>query len=69
MKNNIKVVVGLDFGTTYSGFSCCHVDDSENIYTNEQWHGESGNLKTNTVLQYDSDYTSVEQWRYSELSE
>ncbi|PKY37992.1 hypothetical protein RhiirA4_500118 [Rhizophagus irregularis] len=61
-KNDIRVVVGLDFGTTYSGFSYCHVADSENITTNDQWPENFGNLKTNTVLQYDSEYDKVESW-------
>ncbi|RGB24188.1 hypothetical protein C1646_821728 [Rhizophagus diaphanus] len=61
-KDNIRVVVGLDFGTTYSGFSYCHVTDSENIITNYQWFRETGNLKTNTVLQYDYEYNQVESW-------
>ncbi|RIA90475.1 hypothetical protein C1645_823307 [Glomus cerebriforme] len=26
-ENNIYVVVGLDFGTTHSGFAYCHVED------------------------------------------
>ncbi|PKC72163.1 hypothetical protein RhiirA1_493253 [Rhizophagus irregularis] len=33
--SNIKVVVGLDFGTTYSGFSYCHVANKQNICSNE----------------------------------
>ncbi|CAB4425207.1 unnamed protein product [Rhizophagus irregularis] len=61
-KDNIRVVVGLDFGTTYSGFSYCHVIDSENIITYDQWAGVIGNLKTNTVLQYDDSYNTVMSW-------
>jgi len=46
-------VVGLDFGTTYSGFSYCHISaNQKEICANEQWHGD-WSLKTNTVLQYD----------------
>ncbi|CAB5380816.1 unnamed protein product [Rhizophagus irregularis] len=64
----ISVVVGLDFGTTYSGFSYCHTEskndivDTKNIRTNDRWPGEVGNLKTNTVLQYDSNFVNVERW-------
>ncbi|RGB33485.1 hypothetical protein C1646_704263 [Rhizophagus diaphanus] len=64
----ISVVVGLDFGTTYSGFSYCHTEskndivDTKNIRTNDKWPGEVGNLKTNTVLQYDSNFVNVERW-------
>ncbi|PKC69844.1 hypothetical protein RhiirA1_503301 [Rhizophagus irregularis] len=58
---NIRVVIGLDFGTTYSGFAYCHVKDSE-ICSNNKWHGKVGQLKTNTVLQYDDDYNNVKLW-------
>ncbi|RIA82807.1 hypothetical protein C1645_834766 [Glomus cerebriforme] len=43
-ENNIHVVVGLDFGTTYSGFAYCHVNENQNIFSNESWHGEVGDL-------------------------
>ncbi|CAB4424819.1 unnamed protein product [Rhizophagus irregularis] len=61
-KNDIRIVVGLDFGTTYSGFSYCHTAKPENIITNSQWPGAMGHLKTNTVLQYDYEYYQVESW-------
>lgn len=61
-KNNIRVIVGLDFGTTYSGFAYCHVSDEGNICSNDTWHGEVGQLKTNTVLQYDDIYNNVKLW-------
>ncbi|CAB4424820.1 unnamed protein product [Rhizophagus irregularis] len=67
-KNDIRVVVGLDFGATYSGFSYCHFNNPMEIYTEDKWFGESGNLKTNTVLQYDSDFENVEKWGYPALS-
>ncbi|RIA82722.1 hypothetical protein C1645_834918 [Glomus cerebriforme] len=60
--NNIRVVVGLDFGTTYSGFAYCHVNENQNICSNDSWHGEVGQLKTNTVLQYDNEYKNVKFW-------
>ncbi|GES97278.1 hypothetical protein GLOIN_2v1788280 [Rhizophagus clarus] len=66
--SDIRVVVGLDFGTTYSGFSYCHVSDDNNLVTNDQWPGEMGQLKTNTVLQYDEHYMNVESWGYPALS-
>ncbi|PKY50239.1 actin-like ATPase domain-containing protein [Rhizophagus irregularis] len=66
--SDIRVVVGLDFGTTYSGFTYCHVSDGDNFVTNDQWPGEMGQLKTNTVLQYDEHYMNVESWGYPALS-
>ncbi|RIA95889.1 hypothetical protein C1645_733658 [Glomus cerebriforme] len=65
---NFRVVVGLDFGATYSGFSYCHVSIPKEICTNDQWPGELGNLKTNTVLQYDYEYNNVESWGFPALS-
>ncbi|RIA82733.1 hypothetical protein C1645_743579 [Glomus cerebriforme] len=61
-KNNIRVVVGLDFGTSYSGFAYCHVNEYKNICSNDLWHGKVGQLKTNTVLQYDDEYKNVKFW-------
>ncbi|CAG8562870.1 7172_t:CDS:2 [Rhizophagus irregularis] len=46
--SDIRVVVGLDFGTTYSGFTYCHISDGDNLVSNDQWPGEMGHLKTNT---------------------
>ncbi|CAB5380788.1 unnamed protein product [Rhizophagus irregularis] len=69
--SDIRVVVGLDFGTTYSGFTLCHVDDDDDlskIKTNTEWPGEMGKFKTNTVLQYDNDFREVELWGYPALS-
>ncbi|GBC10505.1 hypothetical protein RclHR1_00970006 [Rhizophagus clarus] len=64
---DIRVVVGLDFGTTYSGFSYCHTANSGNIITNNQWDEEIGS-KTNTVLQYNDDsYKNVKSWGSSAL--
>ncbi|PKY37994.1 hypothetical protein RhiirA4_450923 [Rhizophagus irregularis] len=58
----IRVVVGLDFGTTYSGFSYCHVENSRNIRTYDMWPENLGNFKTNTALQYDDSYNTVMSW-------
>ncbi|RGB27140.1 hypothetical protein C1646_769521 [Rhizophagus diaphanus] len=41
--NNNKIVVGLDFGVRYSGFSYCYVNDTENICSNNIWHGKKTN--------------------------
>ncbi|PKY55540.1 hypothetical protein RhiirA4_475072 [Rhizophagus irregularis] len=61
---HIKIVVGLDFGTTYSGFSYCHVANKQNIISNYVWpgFGVAGVYKTNTVLQYDNEYNNVLCW-------
>ncbi|RIA87546.1 hypothetical protein C1645_827657 [Glomus cerebriforme] len=62
VEKDIRVVIGLDFGTTYSGFAYCHVGDESNICSNDLWCGEAGQLKTNTVLQYDNEYNNVKFW-------
>src|SRR6266516_1129573 len=62
LEDNIRVVVGLDFGTTYTGFAYCHVSEKQNMCSNDCWNGEVGQLKTNTVLQYDNEYDSVKLW-------
>ncbi|CAI2172469.1 1056_t:CDS:2 [Funneliformis geosporum] len=60
-QDDIRVIVGLDFGTTYSGFAYCHIID-EIIHTNNKWTGATGDLKTNTILQYDYKFINVEEW-------
>ncbi|EXX60002.1 uncharacterized protein OCT59_009716 [Rhizophagus irregularis] len=60
--SNIEVIVGLDFGATYSGFSYCHVSNKQNIRLNKVWSWEIVQFKTNTVLQYDDDYNNVVLW-------
>ncbi|CAI2175780.1 15441_t:CDS:2 [Funneliformis geosporum] len=68
-KKDIRVVVGIDFGTTYSGFSYCHVaSDNKEIITNDQWPDNAGQFKTNTVLQYDKIFENVEKWGKPALS-
>ncbi|RIA82248.1 hypothetical protein C1645_809689 [Glomus cerebriforme] len=65
---DIRAVVGLDFGTTYSGFTYCHIADGNNPVTNDKWSNELGQLKTNTVVQYDEHYENIKTWGYSALS-
>ncbi|PKY35212.1 hypothetical protein RhiirB3_455709, partial [Rhizophagus irregularis] len=52
---DIRAVVAIDFGTTFSGFAYSNRADPE-IITNDVWPQQIGVLKTNTVLQYDSNY-------------
>ncbi|CAG8549816.1 7737_t:CDS:2 [Funneliformis caledonium] len=61
-KGEIRIVVGLDFGTTYSGFAYGHVINPENIIAHDEWPECIGMLKTNTVLQYDNKYANVMSW-------
>ncbi|GBB93259.1 hypothetical protein RclHR1_02140012 [Rhizophagus clarus] len=62
---DIRVVVGIDFGTTYSGFSYAFVkpeNEKVDIVVNDNWPGIKGPAKINTVLQYDEDYEDVIAW-------
>jgi hypothetical protein len=60
--DDIRIVVGLDFGVTYSGFAYCHVID-ENMHTNNNWPwGVTGQFRTNTVLRYDDEFNNVLYW-------
>ncbi|RIA90038.1 hypothetical protein C1645_876364 [Glomus cerebriforme] len=61
-KNDIRAVVGIDFGTTYSGFAYCLTDFTKEIHTNKDWEGYAGHYKTNTVLEYDNDFDKVLKW-------
>ncbi|CAG8622581.1 2440_t:CDS:10 [Ambispora leptoticha] len=67
-KSDIRVVVGIDFGTTYSGFALASVANPDTIETNEAWPGIRGQLKTNTVLAYDEELNVV-KWGNPALSE
>nr|CAG8442876.1 13162_t:CDS:2 [Entrophospora candida] len=64
-KQSIRVIA--DFGTTASGFTYSHISNDE-LYTNDKWPGEIGQLKTCTVLQYDEKYEKVESWGHSALA-
>ncbi|CAG8713492.1 5094_t:CDS:2, partial [Scutellospora calospora] len=57
---DIRVVVGIDFGTTFSSYACASVRSCE-VITNQKWPGVmNGSFKTNTVLQYDEDFKVIE---------
>ncbi|GES81264.1 hypothetical protein GLOIN_2v1030945 [Rhizophagus clarus] len=58
---DIRAVVAIDFGTTFSGFAYSNRTSPE-IITNDVWPQQIGVLKTNTVLQYDSNYQNVIKW-------
>ncbi|CAB5380830.1 unnamed protein product [Rhizophagus irregularis] len=64
---DIRIVVGLDFGTTYSGFTYCHVSN-KNLRTHDIWPGNMSELKANTVLLYDDELKKVAQWGKPALS-
>ncbi|CAG8541400.1 8297_t:CDS:2 [Ambispora gerdemannii] len=57
---DIRVVVALDFGVTFSTFAYANTQNPE-IETNNNWPGRDGQLKNPTVLQYDENF-NVLQW-------
>ncbi|CAG8779606.1 15387_t:CDS:2, partial [Racocetra persica] len=65
---DIRVVVAIDFGTTYSGFSYAHRSSPKDIITNENWEGYIGHFKIPTVLQYDERF-NVQSWGYIALAQ
>ncbi|GBC08046.1 hypothetical protein RclHR1_07890013 [Rhizophagus clarus] len=64
---DIRAVVGLDFGTTYSGFTYCHISN-RNLRTHDIWPGNMADLKTHTVLLYDNELDKVDKWGKPALS-
>ncbi|CAB5295713.1 unnamed protein product [Rhizophagus irregularis] len=64
---DVRVVISIDFGTTYSGFAYAHKVNTE-IITNDTWPDQIGPLKTNTVLQYDKNFKNVEEWGFPALA-
>ncbi|CAG8514439.1 20547_t:CDS:2 [Dentiscutata erythropus] len=64
--DDIRAVVAIDFGTTYSGFAYANTISSKNkkspeIELNTTWPG-SEEIKTNTVLLYDNGCRKVLKW-------
>ncbi|CAG8657378.1 4405_t:CDS:2 [Cetraspora pellucida] len=59
---DIRAVVAIDFGTTYSGFAYANKVSPREIEINSRWSGREGLPKTNTVLLYDSTCTEVLKW-------
>ncbi|RHZ76354.1 hypothetical protein Glove_198g112 [Diversispora epigaea] len=67
--DDIRVVVSIDFGTTYSGFAYSNKLNQEHTI-NDTWPGRMGQTKTNSVLQYaDSEFSEVSEWGYPALAQ
>ncbi|CAG8600929.1 6199_t:CDS:2 [Diversispora eburnea] len=67
--NDIRVVISIDFGTTYSGYAYSNKQNPEHI-TNDVWPERIGQLKTNSVLQYsDSKFSQVSEWGFPALAQ
>ncbi|CAG8753880.1 17077_t:CDS:2, partial [Gigaspora rosea] len=64
---DIRVVVGIDFGTTFSGFAYANVETGV-VTSNEDWPGKKGPKKVPTVLQYDENFDHVISWGFDALA-
>ncbi|CAJ0646769.1 1956_t:CDS:10 [Entrophospora sp. SA101] len=68
---DIRLVIGVDFGTTFSGFSYAYIKPEKEkieIVVNQEWGHFKSPDKTNTVLQYDESYEEVVTWGADALS-
>ncbi|CAI2187060.1 17211_t:CDS:10 [Funneliformis geosporum] len=66
---DIRVVLAIDFGTTYSGYAYAHVSSPDKITVKDNWDGIDGRFKIPTVLKYkDDSYESIESWGNSALA-
>ncbi|CAI2192069.1 14405_t:CDS:2, partial [Funneliformis geosporum] len=69
-EEDIRVVLAIDFGTTYSGYACAHVANPDSIIIKDNWDGVEGRFKIPTVIKYKDDfYDSIESWGYSALAQ
>ncbi|RHZ86924.1 hypothetical protein Glove_42g26 [Diversispora epigaea] len=62
---DIRIAVGIDFGTTFSGFAYAHFHNGK-VIINENWPGKRGPKKIPTVLQYDEDLQVL--WGFDTLA-
>ncbi|CAG8440469.1 7846_t:CDS:2, partial [Scutellospora calospora] len=68
---DVRVVVGVDFGTTYSGFAYAYIQENKErieIVVNDEWGNFKSPNKTNTALQYDETNRVVVNWGAGALS-
>ncbi|RHZ72284.1 hypothetical protein Glove_243g81 [Diversispora epigaea] len=69
--SDVRVVVGIDFGTTYSGYAYAHKSNPNEIIAQDSCRGHlvHGIYKIPTVISYDDDsYTNVNSWGFSALA-
>jgi len=59
------IVIGVDFGTTFSGVAWCYTGDPSNIRTIKRWKGNNKNLeKVPSIIQYSTNNTSRFKWGF-----
>ncbi|CAI2175026.1 5911_t:CDS:2, partial [Funneliformis geosporum] len=68
-KEDIRVVVGIDFGTTYSGYAYAHKSNPKEISAEDKWSGFT-DYKTPTIIKYeDESYTNVKSWGFKAFAD
>ncbi|GBB98368.1 hypothetical protein RclHR1_03200018 [Rhizophagus clarus] len=63
-----RVVVGIDFGITHSGFAYAH-KRIKTVIVHSEWQEYYGLYKIPTVLLYDDKYDKVQSWGFNALKE
>ncbi|KAJ3184246.1 hypothetical protein HDU87_005093 [Geranomyces variabilis] len=64
-----RVVVGIDFGTSHSGFAYAHVADPGSIEMNYDWEDQmQPYCKNSTSLWYDIQAKKTESWGYTAVA-
>ncbi|GES97267.1 hypothetical protein GLOIN_2v1881619 [Rhizophagus clarus] len=70
VQKDIRVVVSIDFGTTFSGYAYAHKETPKNITVQSEWDKAAGFFKTPTVIMYENDsYDKVKSWGFPALAE
>ncbi|CAB5381354.1 unnamed protein product [Rhizophagus irregularis] len=67
-KQDIEVVVAIDFGTVSSGYAYANKSNPSEITVENRWDGFKG-YKTPTIIKYDESYSSIISWGFSALPE
>ncbi|CAG8604498.1 19958_t:CDS:10 [Rhizophagus irregularis] len=67
--DEIRVVVAIDFGTTYSGYAYAHKEQPDVIIVQDSWKEYESRFKTPTVVKYYDNYSDIKLWGYPALIE
>ncbi|CAB5380780.1 unnamed protein product [Rhizophagus irregularis] len=67
--DDIRVVVAIDFGTTYSGYAYAHKEEPDEIIVQDSWKEYEARFKTPTVIKYNDNYSVIKLWGYPALTE
>ncbi|RHZ44938.1 hypothetical protein Glove_707g31 [Diversispora epigaea] len=67
INEDVRVVVGIDFGTTFSTYAYAHKENKNDIFVNSDWKSFYGRSKTPTTLLY-NEHLKLLEWGFSTLS-